>query len=403
MKDNVYVKSQQIHSSKVFIRLLNEPSLPDELYAYSFDFNSDGFLKLSLAFDKDGNVGEQVEYDINGRKAKKIDNHNFTATFQRPSIDTTIYKYRNGLLTEEEEINEDFSFGRYRKKDSYKRLYLYDEYNRLIQREVIALPNNSSKINKFAYVNSNLMKEYDILNDGAINMIIFHKSDNEGRIIEKKAVKSEDEYYDINNKFQYYRHFYLYNNLGLLQEIQSFDNMNLLKSNEIHIYDINNNLLRVEEYENGNLSIITRFEYERQQNIFNENLDGFFSSFTREQKAIFIGCLLIVARSDGQIHPKEDQFIEEVESLMGLSLGDPIFAIIESGGDSEFYRILNSLSIYQKHWLILTLHQMVMADGKIERTELEHIVGICVRMGISETEMLRIIQQSGKVMKIYSR
>jgi hypothetical protein len=92
-------------------------------------------------------------------------------------------------------------------------------------------------------------------------MIIFHKFDNQNRIIEKKAVKSEEEYYDPNYKYQYYRHYYEYSKIGLLQEMQSFDNENNLKSNMKYIYDSKNILLRTEQFEKGKLTTIWRFEF----------------------------------------------------------------------------------------------------------------------------------------------
>lgn len=60
LTDNMYIKNNCIKSIKLFLKMLDEPSLPNEVYAFRFDFYSEGFPKLSLAFDSDGNIGEQT-------------------------------------------------------------------------------------------------------------------------------------------------------------------------------------------------------------------------------------------------------------------------------------------------------------------------------------------------------
>lgn len=261
LTDNLYIKSNRVKSIKVFWKFLDNPSFSNEVFAFRFDFSSDGYPKLSLAFDRNGNIGEQTEYDLNGKKIKKIINYNNSATRQRPVIVTTIYNYNNGLLFEEEDITEDSSYGVYSKKISHRRIYIYDEKSRLIEKKMLNLYTESVDVDKYEYVNSNLMKELDIMSDGRLNMIIFHKFDNQGRIIEKRAVKSEEDYYDPNFKYQYYRHCYEYNIMGLLQEKLSFDKENKLKSNMKYFYDSKNILLRTEEYENGKLTTKWRFEF----------------------------------------------------------------------------------------------------------------------------------------------
>jgi len=259
LTDNIYVKNNRIKSIKLFLKMLDEPSLPNEVYAFRFDFNSDGFPKLSLAFDRDGNIGEQTEYDTNGKKTKKIENHYHTATMQRPAIDTTIYKYNNGLLVEEEEINEDNSFGLYRKELKYKRLYKYDSIGRVIELIENYMPTNSQRKKTYEYPDNNIKKEFDFMDNGKLNMVTSYKHDNTGKLLEIKAVNSY-QYEDPSNHYQMYKHVHVYSD-GLKREMNSYDNENNLKSNIKYIYDKKNILTSAELFEKGKLSTIWRFEY----------------------------------------------------------------------------------------------------------------------------------------------
>ena len=262
LHDNKYVSRKRIKSVKLFMKFLNEPSVTKEVYGYRFDFNSNGYPKLNLAFDIEGNIGKQTDFDNDGKIIKKVENFNNTATFQRPEIDTTIYEYKNGLLVAELEINES-NYHEQNKKKHYSRYYKYDNQNRIIERRQMYPISDSEKITKFEYVNSDLIKEFDFMEDGRINMIIFKKLNIRNKIIEEKAVKTEDEYYDPDYKYQYFRHTYIYNNHGLLQEMKSFDNVNNMKSNMKYNYDSNALLTDVEFFEKGQLTTIWRFEYER--------------------------------------------------------------------------------------------------------------------------------------------
>ena len=261
LQDRDYIVKKRIKSIKLFLRFNDEPSLPHELLSFKMEFNKNGTPKLITAHDRNGNIGEKTVYNEDGQKKLKIVNHNNTATFQKPEIDITTYEYQNGLLIREQEINESNYFGKYKKERHYKREFKYDNNKKLIEEIEIYLPNNSTSKKTYKYPTSNLKKEFDFINDGRINKIIFHKFNATGEKIEEKAVKTEEEYYDSNYKYQYYRHFYIYNSNRLLQEMQSFDNENKMKSSMKYHYDSKGYLTKVDFFENGQLSTAGRFEY----------------------------------------------------------------------------------------------------------------------------------------------
>lgn len=134
-----------------------------------------------------------------------------------------------------------------------------------------------------------------------------------------------------------------------------------------------------------------------------EYLGDFQDDYTKEQKAAIIGSLAILAKSDGQIHPKEMQNIEQMGKLLGIEFDDPVFARVASGGKNEITRILNTLDKNQKEWYIITLHSIVAADGKVEDIEIGYALGFADAIGISEDEYIQIIQKADLLMKKFMR
>jgi|SRR5690606_5267576 len=141
------------------------------------------------------------------------------------------------------------------------------------------------------------------------------------------------------------------------------------------------------------------FFNKKKEDPIREHLGGFQDNFTKEQKAAILGSLVILAKSDGQVHPKEMQNIEQTGRLLGIELDDPVFARVASGGKNEITRILNTLDRSQKEWYIITLHSMVAADGKVEEIEISYALGFADDIGISEDEYVQIIQKAELLMK----
>ena len=143
--------------------------------------------------------------------------------------------------------------------------------------------------------------------------------------------------------------------------------------------------------------------FKQRQDPTREYLGDFQDNFTKEQKAAIISSLVITAKSDGNIHLKEWQCIEQTGKILGIKLEDPIFPKIASGGKNEIIRILNTLNKSQKEsfkeWFIVTLHAVVLADGKPEEIEINCALSFAKGIGISEDEYVQIIHKSELLMK----
>jgi hypothetical protein len=258
-KDNTYVKNKRIKSIKLYIKMLDEPSLQNEVYAFRYDFNLEGYPSLKLAFDRDGNIGQQTEYNSKGEIIKIIENHFHIATMQRPEIDTIIFKYQNGRLIEEEEINEDYSFGTYKKEVKYRIHYKYDSQNRLIEKVKNYLYDNSKRKKTFEYPSSNIIQEFDYMENGELNTVTYYTHNASGKLIEEKCINSY-QYKEPDNPYQMYKHVYIYSN-DLMLATKSYDNKNNLKTKVNYEYDSKNNLYKIEQFEEEKLSITFRIEH----------------------------------------------------------------------------------------------------------------------------------------------
>lgn len=128
-------------------------------------------------------------------------------------------------------------------------------------------------------------------------------------------------------------------------------------------------------------------------------MGGFQDSFTKEQKAAIIGTLAVIAHSDGSVHQKEMQQIDQTCKLLGIEPDDPIFASVARQGPNYSINILNSLDRSQKEWYVLAVHQMVRADGKVENVEISYSLGFCEKIGISEDDYIQIIQKAEMLLK----
>jgi len=141
------------------------------------------------------------------------------------------------------------------------------------------------------------------------------------------------------------------------------------------------------------------FFNKKKEDSLREHLGGFQDGLTKEQKAAILGSLVILAKSDGQVHPKEMQNIEQTGRLLGIEFDDPAFERVAFGGKNEMIRILNTLDRSQKEWYIITLQSMVTADGKVEEIEISYALGFAEDIGISEEEYVKIIQKAELLMK----
>jgi len=133
----------------------------------------------------------------------------------------------------------------------------------------------------------------------------------------------------------------------------------------------------------------------------NTEFNEFQKSFTDVQKAAIIGSLVIVAKSDGDLHDKEWTHIMETSKMLGMDLeisssASKLAKMAESGLD-YMLSVLRSLSRSQKEWCILAMHMTMLADGKVLHAEINFCLGIAEDMGISPDEYKRIIDKAQQV------
>jgi uncharacterized tellurite resistance protein B-like protein len=132
----------------------------------------------------------------------------------------------------------------------------------------------------------------------------------------------------------------------------------------------------------------------------NNDLSLFQNQYTELQKSAILGALIVVAKSDGEVHPKEFKKIEDTATLLGTDMSDPVhLAVIQS--KSEMIFVLNTLSISQKEWFLVCLHEMVLTDGKVQDIEVAFALGFAKDLGFSEDNYFKVIEKAAAIVQIY--
>ncbi|MDY0278293.1 MAG: hypothetical protein RBQ97_09450 [Acholeplasma sp.] len=128
-------------------------------------------------------------------------------------------------------------------------------------------------------------------------------------------------------------------------------------------------------------------------------MGSFKDKFTKEQKAAIIGALVVQALSSGQMRPKKAKFYVFIASMLDIELDDPIHDKVASGGNNKIVRILNTLDRNLKEWFIITLHELVMADGVPRDIEIRSALLFAKDIGITEPEYKRIVLKANNIMR----
>jgi hypothetical protein len=90
----------------------------------------------------------------------------------------------------------------------------------------------------------------------------------------------------------------------------------------------------------------------------NNELIEFQKSFTKEQKAAIFGCLMTVARCDGEVHPKEYASAETSAKALGLDLQAelPLLKVFGQGGLDKMIPILQPPLHNHTHSFLFPAH-----------------------------------------------
>jgi hypothetical protein len=266
-----YAGKNKIKSINLYMKFLDIPSLKHEVLAYKFDFHNNGFLKTETAYGPKEKPAYIIEYNDYGQKLKKIENKNNRATHPRPEIETTIYEYSNDLIIEEKmygrstnpEMSEmqramlsSRSNSKYIEFDELyeKTIYIYNDFNKLIEKKEVSDPNDTNTKSTFEYFDDGITKEFDPF----LNYIYIYKYDLKGLLIEEKKIYApEYKNYKVDPCIN--KDLYVYDNDDLLIERQSYNRRDELISSMKYIYE-KSLLSRIDFYENNKLVQIWRFD-----------------------------------------------------------------------------------------------------------------------------------------------
>lgn len=141
------------------------------------------------------------------------------------------------------------------------------------------------------------------------------------------------------------------------------------------------------------------FNFFRKPPSFNSDNDiiNFQRSFDNRQRAAIISTLIIVANCDGRINSKEEAAIENIVSLLGASLNDPLLKQLPSLGRQHLISILNTLTKTQKEWLLIAVYELAHSDGKVAPIETSYSASIAKDIGFSENQYLLLIDKAVKL------
>jgi len=145
-----------------------------------------------------------------------------------------------------------------------------------------------------------------------------------------------------------------------------------------------------------NLTIINTmnnlFDNKNQQVIKN-HLDALDYEFSDNKKRAILICLLDIAKSDNDFHPKEEKLLNEIANKIGFDIND----FLSSGNDIEkdaIYKILNDLDEGQKDWLVITAFLMIYADGIALMDEYIQLEKYFENIGITKERWQEVIEKT---------
>ncbi len=132
----------------------------------------------------------------------------------------------------------------------------------------------------------------------------------------------------------------------------------------------------------------------------------FQKSFTEDQKAAIIACLLIIASCDSPANQKEMNSIQTSAKTLGMELNqNPTFLFMlelaKEGNtvaiNDKVIRLLNTLERNQKEWFILAMHTLMHVDGNVVQQEVLLCLNTAQKIGISPDEYKNILDKMDKL------
>lgn len=120
-----------------------------------------------------------------------------------------------------------------------------------------------------------------------------------------------------------------------------------------------------------------------QSQVLKEHFQGFHHDFTDIQKKAILISLFDIANSDNELHRMELKFFHEISLLLGYSMDDnTIYQYLEMDR-KYITKILAGLNEKQKSWFVVTVLGMMYSDGKIHPKEAEFVEEYLKDIGVS--------------------
>lgn len=141
--------------------------------------------------------------------------------------------------------------------------------------------------------------------------------------------------------------------------------------------------------------------FKKKKDPVREHLGDFQNSFTKEQKVAILGSLVILAKSKGQMLPKEIDLIEQTGRVLGLDVDEALFAKIAGGGIDELMRILKTLNQSQKEWFVISMRSMTAASGKVNEEQIALAFGLAEKIGFTENEIIELIDKTERLNEFF--
>ena len=136
------------------------------------------------------------------------------------------------------------------------------------------------------------------------------------------------------------------------------------------------------------------FKKHEKSNDVNDHLSSFHCQFSENQKKAIMCSLHLIAQSDDEYHPNEQEYFKQTSVLLDYPISvDSIINFMRLEPE-ETKEILNSLNDNQKDWYILTAFGMLNADGQALEKEYQYLEYFFEAMGITPERFENVTKKS---------
>lgn len=120
-----------------------------------------------------------------------------------------------------------------------------------------------------------------------------------------------------------------------------------------------------------------------------------YKNLTNNQKMSIINLLNAIAISDSgeSIADIEEQFLNTFIDILQVR-ADNCMAYLNSGGGEKLFNDLKSLDQKQKEFLLVTVWDMIICDGRPNETELNFAMNAFEKIGISNVKFDEILRET---------